>query len=68
METQHYQIFRMLQKHLLRGKLIAIQAFLKKQEKSLIQPNLPSKGIEREQTKPQSQQKERNRKDQKGNK
>jgi hypothetical protein len=59
----------MLQKHLLRGKLLAIQAFLKKQEKSLIQPNLPSKGIEREeQTKPQSQQKERNSKDQKRNK
>ena len=53
----------------LRGKFIAIQAYLKKQEKSQINNlSLHQKGLEKEeQTKP-SYQKERNHKDQSRNK
>ena len=50
-------------KAVLRGKFIAIQAYLKKQEKS--QSNLTPKGTREKRTnKNQSQQKERNHKDQ----
>ena len=45
---------------------MAIQAFLKNQEKS--QSNLPSKGIRKRTDKVQSQQKEGSNKDQRGNK
>ena len=56
-------------KAVLRGKFIAIQAYLKKQEKSQINNlTLHLKDLEKEeQTKP-SQQKERNHKDQSRNK
>ena len=57
-------------KAVLRGKFIAIKTHLKKQETSQIKkPNLTSKAIrERRTKKPQSQQKERNYKDQVRNK
>ena len=63
MTTQH------LQDAVLRGKFIAIQSYLKKQEKSQINNlTLHLKQLEKEeeeqQRKPQSQQKERNHKDQ----
>lgn len=51
-----------------RGKFIEIQAFLKKQEKSRKQPNLPPKRIRKRTNKIQSQQKEGNNKDQRGDK
>lgn len=51
-----------------RGKFIETQAFLKKQEKSHKQPNLPPKRIRRRTNKIQSQQKEENNKDQRGDK
>ena len=55
-------------KALLKGKFIAIQYYLKKQEKSQTN-NLTPKAIrERRTKKPQSQQKERNYKDQVRNK
>jgi len=38
-------------KAVLRGRFIEIQAFLKKQEKNLKQPNLPPKELEKGQTK-----------------
>ena len=55
---------------MLRGKFIAIQAYLKKQETSQINNlTLHLKQLEKEeQKKPQSQQKERNYKDQVRNK
>ena len=49
-------------KAVLRGKFIEIQAFLKKQEKNLKQPNLPPKRIRKRTNKIQSQQKEGNNK------
>ena len=54
----------------LRGNFIATQAYLKKTRKiSNKKPTLPSKGIlKRRTTKAQSQQKEGNSKDQRGNK
>ena len=51
-----------------RGKFIEIQAFLKKQEKNLKQPNLPPKRITKRTNKIQSQQKEGNNTDQRGDK
>ena len=55
-------------KAVLRGKFIEIQAFLKKQEKNLKQPNLPPKRIRKRTNKIQSQQKEGNNKDQREDK
>ena len=55
-------------KAVLRGKFITIQSYLKKKETSQIN-NLPSIGIRKRTThKAQSQQKERNNKDQRENK
>ena len=52
-------------KAVLRGKFIAIQAYLKKQEKSQINNlTLHLKTRDRKTKKPQNQQKERNHKDQ----
>ena len=53
-------------KSVLRGKFIAIRAFLEKEEKSQID-NLPPKRIRKRTNKAQSQQKEGNHKDQKEN-
>ena len=56
-------------KAVLRGKFIAIQSYLKKQEKSQISNlNLHLKQLEKEEKKPISQQKVRNHKDQIRNK
>ena len=57
-------------KTVLRGKFIAIQSYLKKQETSQINNlTLHQKQLEKEEQKdPQSQQKERNHKDQSRNK
>ena len=56
-------------KAVLRGKFIAIESYLKKQEKSNKQSNLTPKGTrERRTNKTQSQYKERNHKDQSKNK
>ena len=56
-------------KALLRGRFIAIQSYLKKQGKSQINKlTLHLKQLEKEGKKPQSQQKERNHKDQNRNK
>ena len=56
-------------KSVLRGKYIAVQAYLKKQEKSQIQ-NLAVhlKELEAEQQRPKTQQKKRNNKDKSRNK
>ena len=55
-------------KAVLRGKFIAIQSYLRKQEKSQINNlTLHLKQLEKEEQ-AQSQQKKRNNKDQKGNK
>ena len=56
-------------KAVLRRKFIAVQSYLKKQETSQIHNlTLHLKQLEKEKTKPQSQQKERNYKDQVRNK
>ena len=51
-----------------RGKFIEIQAFLKKQEKNLKQPNLPPKRIIKRRNKTQSQHKKENNEHYRGNK
>ena len=55
MKIQPFKIYRMPQKQFLRGKFIAIKAFLKEEEKSQVNSlTCHLKESEKEQTKPKS--------------